>query len=279
MNIGEIIQNIATGGAAILGVIYILGGLIVNLNLTRRGIVEYQVLKIKYLAVGMIFMFQFFGVVLFTLIPIMIFLGFLYSRDAAQLISKFASILSILAALTLLLVWSRYPPNTRSVVGRWRFWFAVSVVALLHPLFVLVHQLITPNTDLTWMAASLLAALIGTLSILAMVYHYSSFYYGRPSFSGALDPIGIGIPTRVNLLCDKSLSPALREMGLTIQKNIVQDVYLIDETNDQYIISEEQVPSGTGHNRSYKISKNLVKVILHTPDHMRKLKDNVGVKN
>ena len=51
MNIGEIIQNIATGGAALLGLIYIIGGLIVNLNLTRRGIVEYQILKVKYLAV------------------------------------------------------------------------------------------------------------------------------------------------------------------------------------------------------------------------------------
>ena len=63
MNIGEIIQNLATGGAVVLGIIYIIGGLIVNLNLTRRGIVEYQILKVKYLAVGMIFMFQFFGVI------------------------------------------------------------------------------------------------------------------------------------------------------------------------------------------------------------------------
>jgi hypothetical protein len=66
MKIGEIIQNIATGGAALLGITYVVGGLIVNLNLARRGLVEYQILKVKYLPVGFIFLFQFMGVVLFT---------------------------------------------------------------------------------------------------------------------------------------------------------------------------------------------------------------------
>jgi len=37
MNIGEIIQNVATGSAVVLGITYIVGGLIVNLNLARRG--------------------------------------------------------------------------------------------------------------------------------------------------------------------------------------------------------------------------------------------------
>jgi len=275
MNIGEIIQNIATGGAALLGLIYIVGGLIVNLNLTDRGIVEYQILKVKYLAVGMIFMFQFFGVVLFTMIPIMVILWLFYNPLLAYEVARYASVPSILAALTLLVVWSRYPSNTKSAAGSWRFWFGLSALATLQPLFVLVHQLLAPHRSMDWIIVSILAALIGALSILAQIYHYSAFYYGRPSLTGALDPIGMGIPTRVNLLCDRSLSPALREMGLTVQKNIIQDVYLIDETSDQYIISAEQVPSGAGHNRSYKINKNLVKVILHAPDHMRKLSDNI----
>ena len=37
MNINEIIQNVATGGAVVLGVIYVVGGLIVDLNLTGAG--------------------------------------------------------------------------------------------------------------------------------------------------------------------------------------------------------------------------------------------------
>jgi len=271
MNIGDIIQNVATSSAVGLGFIYIIGGLIVNLNLTRRGIVEYQVLKVKYLVVGMIFMFQFFGVVIFTMIPAVLFFSFSYNTTAVQIINQITSILSILAALALLIVWSRYPPNTRSLVGKWWFWFVLSVLAMLYPLFVLLHQALAPNTSFEWISNSILAVLVGALTILAQIYHYSSFYYGRPSSTGALDPIGMGIPTRVNILCDTSLSPALKEMGLSVQKNIIRDVYLIDETSDQYIISQEQVPGGAGNNKSYKINKNLVKVILHTPDHMRKL--------
>lgn len=271
MNIGDIIQNVATSSAVGLGFIYIVGGLIVNLNLTRRGIVEYQVLKVKYLAVGMIFMFQFFGVVIFTMIPVVLFFFFSYNTTAVQLINRTTSILSILAALALLVVWSRYPPNTKSHAGKWWFWFVLSVFAMLYPLFVLLHQILAPNNSFEWISYSILAVLVGALTILAQIYHYSSFYYGRPSSAGAHDPIGMGIPTRVNILCDKSLSPALKELGLSVQKNIIRDVYLIDETNDQYIISQEQVPGGAGDNKSYKINKNLVKVILHIPDHMRKL--------
>jgi len=271
MNIGDIIQNVATSSAVGLGFIYIIGGLIVNLNLTRRGIVEYQVLKVKYLVVGMIFMFQFFGVVIFTFIPAILIFSYTYNTITVQIINQIASVLSILAALALLVVWSRYPPNTKSLVGKWWFWFVLSVLAMFYPLFVLLHQVLAPNASFEWISNSVLAVLVGALTILAQIYHYSSFYYGRPSSTGALDPIGMGIPTRVNILCDKSLSPALKELGLSVQKNIIRDVYLIDETNDQYIISQEQVPGGAGNNKSYKINKNLVKIILHTPDHMRKL--------
>ena len=271
MNIGEIIQNTATGGAVILGVIYAFGGLIVNLNLTRRGIVEYQILQVKYLAVGLIFMFQFLGVALSTMVPVALLFLFSYNLLTIQL----TSVVSILAALTLLRVWSRYPPNTTSFVGRWPFWFAMSVLALLYPLFVLLSQVFLPIASFESIPINILAVLTGALAILAQIYHYSSFYYGRPTRTGALDPVGMGIPTRVNILCDKSLSPSLNELGLSVQKNIIRGVYLIDETNDQYIISLEQVPGGDGNNQSYKINKSLVKIIMHTPDHMRRLSGGV----
>jgi len=271
MNIGEIIQNTATGGAVILGVIYVFGGLIVNLNLTRRGIVEYQILQVKYLAVGLIFLFQFLGVALSAMIPVTLLFLFSYNLLTIRL----TSVVSILAALTLLRVWSRYPPNTTSFMGRWPFWFGMSVLTLLYPMFVLLSQTLLPITSFELIPINILAVLTGLLAILAQIYHYSSFYYGRPTRTGALDPVGMGIPTRVNILCDKSLSPSLRELGLSVQKNIIRDVYLIDETNDQYIISPEQVPGGDGDNKSYKINKSLVKVIMHTPDHMRRLTGSV----
>jgi hypothetical protein len=52
MDIGNSIQNIVAASAVMLGFTYIVGGLIVNLNLARRGVVEYQILKVKYTGRG-----------------------------------------------------------------------------------------------------------------------------------------------------------------------------------------------------------------------------------
>ena len=50
----SILQTILSGSALVLGFMYLVGGLIVNLNLARRGIIEYQILKVNYLVVGLI---------------------------------------------------------------------------------------------------------------------------------------------------------------------------------------------------------------------------------
>lgn len=274
MSIAELIQNIATGSAVFLGITYIVGGLIVNLNLTRRGVVEYQILKVKYLAVGVIFLFHFVGVLIFTSIPALMI--FLYVKD--DLLLQMTSIISVLGALVLLYVWSRYPPSTKSILGKWKFWAALSSVTMLFPLTILFYQIFTPNHSLQWTFINILAGLVSALAIMAQIYHYSAFYYGRPAGLGAIDPIGMGIPTRVNLLCDEKFCEALADLGLPVQKNIVRDVYLIDETDVHYIIGREQVPSMDGNSETYKIDKALVKAILHKPDHMRKLTGGTEAK-
>lgn len=275
MTIGDLIQTVATGGAVILGLVYILGGLIVNLNLARRGVVEYQILKVKYLAVGIIFMFHFLGVVIFTFIPVVFLVVVAGNAQTIQAISQILSFPSILAALALLYVWSRYPSNTASFVGRWWFWFVLSVIATLYPLFVILHQALIPNFNLEWSFNTVLSILTAILTLMAQLYHYSSFYYGKPPALGVLDPIGMGIPIRVNVICDETISDDLTALGLPIERNILRDVYLIDETTEHYMISREQVPGGAGNNETYKINKNLIKAIMHTPDHMRKLAGNV----
>lgn len=267
MTLGELIQNIAAAGAIFLGITYVLGGLIVNLNLSRRGVVEYQVLKVKYLAVGIIFLMHFFGAALLTSIPA--FLIFLYVRDF--LLIQLTSILSVFGCVVLLYIWSRYPPNTKSFAGTLWFWIGQSVLANLYPMLILFYQLFTPGSGLAWWSNVVLALLVGALAVIAQIYHYSAFYYGRPGGTGTLDPIGMGIPTRVHLLCDETIAPALAELGLEVNKNIIRDIYLIDETQEHYIVSKEKVPGHEGSNETFKINKSLVKVIMHKPDHMRKL--------
>ena len=278
MNIAEIIQNVATGGAALLGITYIIGGLIVNLNLTRRGVVEYQILKVKFLVVGLIFLLHYSGVLIFAFVPVVLLASLAIDPAVNVLFARTLSIPSILGALALLHVWSRYSPNTQASVGRWRFWFMLSSLATVFPLYVVFHQVLIPSRSLDWVTNTLLAVLSGLLTIMAAIYHYSAFYYGRPAGLGALDPIGMGIPIRVDVVCDQNVSADLVELGLPLQKNILRDMYLIDETNDQYILSQEQVPGSDGNNHTYKINKSLVKAILHKPDHIRKLTGNTSKK-
>jgi hypothetical protein len=110
-----------------------------------------------------------------------------------------------------------------------------------------------------------------SLTFMAQIYHYAAFYYGRPRPNLVLDPIGIGLPTRVDLLSDGAVSADLAELGLPVQKNIVHDVYMIDETDEHYIIALEQTPGSEGKNETFKIGKGLVKAIVHKPENLKKL--------
>ena len=148
----------------------------------------------------------------------------------------------------------------------------LSVAATVFPVLVFLHQALRFDPSLDWIINIVLAVAASALALMAQIYHYATFYYGQPAagfYTG--DPVGMGIPTAVNLLIDEKISIAVSEMGLRVQNNIVHDVYLIDETSQHYIVSEEQVPGSDGKNKTYKIDKSLVKVILHKPEHIRQL--------
>ncbi|MCL4271842.1 MAG: hypothetical protein KJZ72_19950, partial [Anaerolineales bacterium] len=87
MNISDLIQNIATASAVLLGVTYIIGGLIVNLNLARRGVTEFEILKTKYLVVGLVFLLHSIGVFLLAALPAFFLLLLANHLIALQLIN------------------------------------------------------------------------------------------------------------------------------------------------------------------------------------------------
>lgn len=275
MNIIELIQTIATGSAIVLGLTYIVGGLIVNINLTRRGLVEYQILKVKYLVVGIIFLLQATGIFVFASLPafgLLAFSVFNYNIFVYQAVN----VVSMLAAIVLLGVWSRYSVSSKSFVISWEFWFAMSTIGAIFPMLVLMRQLLLFNQNLFgsdpfWVIITLQAVMTASLTFMAQIYHYAAFYYGRPRPNLVLDPIGIGLPTRVDLLSDGEIAVGLAELGLPVQKNIVRDVYLIDETDQHYILALEQTPGAESKNETFKIGKELVKAILHKPENLKKL--------
>lgn len=266
MNIGELIQNVATGGAVLLGLTYVVGGLIVNLNLTRRGVIEFEILKTKYLVVGLVFLLHTIGVFTFAILPGMAILWLTTNSIVLQVVN----LVSMLSASSLLVIWARYPSNTKSKLGEWWFWFVASSIGAIFPMLVLMRQLFVPNFDTFGVIVTFQAVLTGALTFLAQAYHYSAFYYGRMHGLGALDPIGVGIPTRVQFACDEKTGALLKGLGVAVNAvGITGDLFLVDETSQHYIVSFQREADASEN--TLKVEKGSVKAILFKPDHMKKL--------
>jgi hypothetical protein len=217
--------------------------------------------------VGIIFLLHAVGTFVFGSLPAF---GLLFWANNIVFL-QIVNVISMLAAIALLVVWSRYSASSKSFLTQWPFWFMASAIGAVFPTLVLWRQLLVPNTEWLWIIVSVQAVMTAALNFMSQLYHYSAFYYGRPRSFHALDPIGIGLPICVSLVCEDEISPAITELGLPIEKSIIKDVYLIDETDQHYIIALEQFPGEDSGNETIKIGKELVKVIQHKPDNMNKL--------
>lgn len=275
MNLGDIIQYIATGSAVVLGLTYIVGGLIVNLSLARRGVVEFEILKTKYLVVGIVFLLHVVGVFTFAALPAF---ALLLPTFASELLTQAVNLVSMLTAGSLLVIWARFPSNTKSFLGSWWYWFVASVLGAIFPMLIFLRQILLPPPDVLWLVVILQAVLTAALTFLAQAYHYSAFYYGQNLGFGGLDPIGVGIPSRVQLACDEKSNAALDELGVSTSPNgITENLYLIDETDKHYIVGfRREAERGE---QTLKIDKSLVKAILYKPDHLRPIKKTIREKH
>lgn len=266
----QFVQNIATGSALFVGVTYIIGGLIVNLNLARRGLVEYQILKVKYLVVGIIFLLQSVGVFTFAAIPAF---ALAITRMNSIYILEIINIASMLFSITLLLTWARLGIDSNSKLITWNYWFLASSIGAIFPVMILLREILFPLPHVFRIVILGQAVLTAALTLMAQIYHYSAFYYGRKHGLGAIDPIGVGIPARVQIAFDEKEIRILESMGVPVKKNnITNDVFLIDETDHYYIISFFQ--NDETHEKTLKITKSSVKAILYRPETSQTAKEN-----
>jgi hypothetical protein len=265
----NLLQVLITSSAIFLGFTYVIGGLVVNLNLSRRGVVEFQILKVKYLVVGLVFLLHSVGVFAFATLPAF---GLLYFSNHIILL-QFINLFSMLSAISLILIWARMASGSQSFFTTWTYWFVASAIGASFPMLVFIRQLIAPNIEITWIILSVQAALTAALTFLAQIYHYSAFYYGKQSSFGTLDPIGIGVPSRVRFACKPETSSLLKNLGLEIgDDHISQDLFLIDETDKHYIFGFERLPGQDGNDRTIKVNKEIIQAILFVPDHMKRAK-------
>src|SRR5215467_8392119 len=147
----DTIQFLTSVGALILGAAYILGGLIVNLHLSRFGVTEYQVLRIKYLVVGLIYLANTIIMLIAALFTSLLNLG-LNPRTISiesYLTGTFA--FSVVAILILIALAARKQDATTRI-GRFFqsliFLLVLSLFSFLYPTSVVIWQGIAGNTGI-----------------------------------------------------------------------------------------------------------------------------------
>ena len=246
----------------VVGVTYLVGGLIVNLNLSQYGVTEYQIVRVKYLAVGVTFLVN----SVWNLLPAAMAAFALLVWLPPQWWWAIA-IFSLLAGMWLLWFWAR-PSATASGVkflrwqlGYWRFWVVVTAAAWVYPLMVVMRQWIAPQSDVFSILLAAVAFLVGVLACLGQAYYYARYIYGDiGSLFGGVDPIGSGQLVRVQLSGKPEDIEPLQSLGVPIARPGLTDVVsLIDETETHYIIG---LPQETGH-RAVKVVKDIVRAILY----------------
>jgi hypothetical protein len=243
-----------------LAVTYVAGGLIVNLHLSRYGITQYQVLKVKYLAVGLVYFVNFIAIALLASIPSFFLIA------ATPLLQRIMLIFSLIASVSLLLMWGK-PRNPKSIFFSWRFWVAVGTISSIYPLMVLLELGITMSLgaviDSDLVISIGLAALAGILSFIGQTYYYSGHVYGRRNIvlRLAADPVGMGIPVRAKLTGEKDKISLLSHIGVPMANpETTAKVLLIEETNTHYLIALSDQGDTL---QTVEVSKEIVKAIRY----------------
>jgi hypothetical protein len=242
----ETLQSLAGLVGIGLGLTYIVGGLIVSLHLARYGINEYQIVRVKYLVVGLVYLLN----VLVTLI--LVALPALALAASALMVMQAIALASLGAAVALLIFWAR------AREGRWRTWVILGTLALLFPMLIFLRQVLANPQGFLESALIMEAVVIGLLGFSGQVYYYARFIYGDATvFVGGIDPTGTGAVGRVRLAGEIGF---LRELGIPLTNDrFSAEVALIDEMDSHYLIG---IPSEGGL-QAIKIDKSVIKAIQY----------------
>jgi len=243
-----------------LGATYLIGGLIVNLHLSRYGITQYQVLKVKYLVVGLTYLTNFIAILFLATIPAVL------TVTLSLLFQQIILIASLLTSIWLLWLWGK-PTNSKSFFFSWRFWVVVGAISSIFPLMVGIRlglgltfgQGFPINYEFSVMLVE--AFLAGVLAFVGQAYYYARHLYGKPNVVfGSVDPIGTGISVQVQLTGEKGKITLLSNIGVPMLNPETTDkIVLLDETNTHYIIGI----TSKAEIRAIEVAKDIVKAIRY----------------
>lgn len=258
MNISTLVSTLLSTTGLLLGITYIVGGVIVNLHLSRFGITQYQVIRVKYLAVGLTYLTNFIAILLLSAIPAIFLLTLPF------LLQQIFMVISLLASVSLLWLWgtqSRFKPFFYS----WRFWVILGALSSIFPLAILVRSALaltllgTIRYELA--ITGFEAILAGFLSFIGQTYFFARHLYGRSNtVFGSIDPIGMGIPVRVQLAGETAKISLLKKLGVpALLPEVTDTVLLLDETDKHYIVGISQ----ENEIQAVEVAKELIAAIRY----------------
>ena len=267
----DMIQEVIGMLAGIVGLLYITGGVIVNLHLSRFGVSEYQILKAKYLAVGLSFLIS---VLLFVSIVCMV----------SAFVLPVVSLLNLQVRLTISTLflfwftWLYYSQRFRQFLKRlwsrvlkcieqkaaFHFWVLAVLGISLYPVsFVISDNWTTLNIQ-RFGLYSAIAVLYGVVGFALLTLYFGVELYANPIPAGpqAADLIGTGKLQRIRLVGKPEDFELIQKLGVKLDSpQLTSEVGLLDETKDHYLIVVENKRG----ERAVKIDRGLVKGISYTP--------------
>ncbi len=254
-----------------VGAVYLLGGLIVNLHLSRFGVTEYKLLKAKYLAVGLHFLFS-SGLVLGLAAAFVVIVPVKSLQDL-----QIRLIISLIVLLLTATVY--YNQRFHSWVKRFwtkvlrrkeqevtfHMWWLMTFGIGLYPISLALscNWLRTNMIDSQYFSLLILLALLYSVAGLAFITLYFGVeIYANPVPVGpeAADFIGTGKLQKVQFVGKFEDLKLIKQLGIPLETpRRTGELGLLDETEDYYLVV---VYEETG-DKAIKVSRELVKGIAY----------------
>jgi hypothetical protein len=249
----ETLQLLTSGTALVLGIAYVVGGLIVSFHLSQYGVSDYQILRVKYLVVGLVFLTSTLLLLLVSVLltfALMLVINPIYWAVTWLLSIPIIILLLVLASVEMkaqrsrsMMVWAMPLYGVLSF-GAW--WFSLTAI-----MRQLIFRVTIGSID------SVFVILISFAAFIGQIYFYSRHLYGNPM---TLDSVGIGIPVKAKLAGDEANILLLSHMGIpATQADLTDTLLVIDETDTDFIV---RVDAGAKI-QIFKVRKDLIKGIVY----------------
>lgn len=254
-----------------VGGLYVLGGFIVNLHLSSFGVTEYRLLKAKYLAVGLHFLFS-SGIVisLIFIFNLIVPIKSLQDLQIRLIISLIALLLSAAIYYSQTFhtwvkrFWAKFlrQKEQAAVFHTWSLMvFGIGLYPVSLALSYNLIKTIIVNPEY-FNLHILLALLEGIAGLALVILYFGVELYANPVPMGpeAVDLIGTGKMQKVQFVGRSEDIKLINQLGIPLETpHRTTELGLLDETDDYYLVVIYKGKEG----KAIKVHRELIKGIAY----------------